>query len=124
MYKITFPTARRARSWRCRSRCTAPRRKSAAAGEKRRETPIVEAAGEYTFTMQVGGGETPGIDRFGVDGVLWDDGSVEGNPGLKATELELRRTCPATARCAGDTADAAPSNDSTVERRASHRSVR
>ena len=81
-----------------------------------RSTPIVDAAGEYTFTMQLGSGETPGFDRFGVDGVLWDDGRVEGNPELKTSEqalaaghaLQLRRVL-AILR------DASPADDSTVE---------
>ena len=54
-----------------------------------RSTPVVDAAGEYTFTMTVGSGESPGFDRFGVDGVLWDDGRIEGNPDLKASEEAL-----------------------------------
>ena len=54
-----------------------------------RSTPIVDAAGEYTFTLQAGSGETPGFDRFAVSGVLWDNGSVEGDPDLKTREQEL-----------------------------------
>jgi len=80
-----------------------------------RGTPIVDAAGEYTFTMTVGSGETPGFDRFGVDGVLWDDGRVEGNPDLKASEealaagqaLQLRRVLTILR-------DLAPADDSTL----------
>ena len=80
-----------------------------------RSTPIVDAAGEYTFTMTVGSGETPGFDRFGVDGVLWDDGRVEGNPDLKTSEealaaghaLQLRRVLEILR-------DAAPADDSTA----------
>ena len=81
-----------------------------------RSTPIVDAAGDYTFTLQVGGGETPGFDRFGVDGVLWDDGRVEGNPELKATERAL--TVGHAQQLRGVLAilrTAAPSNDSTAE---------
>jgi hypothetical protein len=51
-----------------------------------RTTPIVEPAGEYSFTLQAGTGETPGFDRFEVSGVLWDDGRIEGNPRLKDSE--------------------------------------
>ena len=80
-----------------------------------RSTPIVDAAGEYTFTLQVGGGETPGFDRLAVIGVLWDDGSVEGIPELKASEqalaaghaLQLRRVLEILR-------DAVPGDDSTV----------
>ncbi len=81
-----------------------------------RSTPIVDAAGEYTFTLQVGGGETPGFDRFGVDGVLWDDGRVEGNPELKATERAL--TVGHAQQLRGVLAilrTAAPADDSTAE---------
>ena len=81
-----------------------------------RSTPIVDAAGEYTFTLQVGTGETPGFDRFDVKSVLWDDGSVEGDPELRTNEQELTfghalqlRLVLAILR------DAAPANDSSVE---------
>jgi hypothetical protein len=81
-----------------------------------RSTPIVEAAGEYTFTLQVGSGDTPGFDRFGVDAVLWDDGRVEGNPELKATERALAAGhAQQLRRVLEILRDAAPANDVTAE---------
>jgi hypothetical protein len=81
-----------------------------------RSTPIVDAAGEYTFTLQVGSGETPGFDRFGVDGVLWDDGRVEGNPELKATERALAVGHAQQLRGVLEVLrDAAPSSDAIAE---------
>ena len=81
-----------------------------------RSTPIVDAASEYTFTLQVGIGETPGFDRFGVDGVLWDDGTVEGNPALKTTEQALTfGQAQQLRRVLAILREAAPANDSTAE---------
>jgi hypothetical protein len=54
-----------------------------------RSTPLVDSAGEYVFTLQVGSGPTPGFDRFEVTAVLWDDGSVEGDSWLKDSEEAL-----------------------------------
>jgi hypothetical protein len=54
-----------------------------------RHTPIVEAAGEYTWTAPVGAGPARGFDRFEVSAVLWDDGSVEGDGKVKASEDAL-----------------------------------
>ena len=71
---------------------------------------------EYTFTLHVGSGETPGFDRFDVDGVLWDDGSVEGNPDLKASEQALTvGYARQLRRVLAILRDAAPANDPTVE---------
>jgi hypothetical protein len=62
--------------------------KQIASGRRKtnRQTPIVEAAGEYTWTQPVGAGATRGFDRFEVSAVLWDDGSVEGDAKVKASE--------------------------------------
>ena len=54
-----------------------------------RSTPVVDAAGEHIFTTQAGGGPTPGFDRFEVTAVLWDNGTVEGDPWLKSSEEAL-----------------------------------
>jgi hypothetical protein len=81
-----------------------------------RSTPIVDAASEYTFTLHVGSGGTPGFDRFEANGVLWDNGSVEGNPDLKTSEQAL--TAGYAQQLRGVLAilrDAAPANDSTAE---------
>ena len=81
-----------------------------------RSTPIVDAAGEYTFTLQVGIGETPGFDRFDVNGVLWDNGSVEGNPELKTSEQALTfGHAQQLRRVLAILREASPGNDSTVE---------
>jgi hypothetical protein len=65
--------------------------KQIASGRRKtnRHTPIVEAAGEYTWTAPVGAGEARGFDRFEVSAVLWDDGSVEGDAKVKAAEDAL-----------------------------------
>ncbi len=65
--------------------------KDAISGRRKtnRSTPIVDAAGELSFTLQVSSGEPAGFDRFAVTGVLWDDGSVEGDPDLKTSEQAL-----------------------------------
>jgi hypothetical protein len=81
-----------------------------------RSTPIVDAASEYTFTMNLGSGEPPGIDRFGVDGVLWDNGTVEGNPDLRASEQALTAGhAQQLRRVLAILRGAAPSSDPTVE---------
>lgn len=49
-------------------------------------TPIIAAAGEYTWMAPVGAGTARGFDLFQVSGVLWEDGTVEGDPQLKASE--------------------------------------
>ena len=70
-----------------------------------RSTPIVDAASDYTFTLQVGSGETPGFDRFAVIGVLWDNGTVEGDPDLKTREAGAgTRVCTAAPPRARDIA--------------------
>ena len=51
-----------------------------------RSTPIIGPSSDYSFTLAAGSGETPGFDRFEVFGVLWDDGTVEGDLTLKASE--------------------------------------
>ncbi len=81
-----------------------------------RSTPIVDAAGEYTFLLQIGTGETPGFDRFDVKSVLWDDGSVEGDPELKTSEQELTFGHAQQLRLVlAILQDAAPAHDSSVE---------
>jgi hypothetical protein len=81
-----------------------------------RSTPIVDAAGEYTFTLQVSTGENPGFDRFDVKSVLWDDGSVEGDPELRTSERELTFGHSQQLRLVlAILQDAAPANDSSVE---------
>ena len=52
-------------------------------------TPVLEPAAERVYPMQVGSGPKPGIDRFAIMAVLWDDGTVEGNEELKVSELAL-----------------------------------
>jgi hypothetical protein len=116
-YKVTFRN-RAARNVMAVSFKMFRAQKEVGSGRRKtnRSTPIVDAAGEYTFTLQVGGGETPGFDRFEVDGVLWDNGSVEGNPELQTSEqalaagyaLQLRRVL-AILR------EIAPPGDPTVE---------
>jgi hypothetical protein len=54
-----------------------------------RSTPIIEPAGHYEFTFQAVGSTALGFDRFEVTGVLWDDGSVEGDAALKVSEQAL-----------------------------------
>jgi hypothetical protein len=81
-----------------------------------RSTPIVDAAGEYMFTLQVTTGETPGFDRFDVKSVLWDDGSVEGDPELRISERELTFGHAQQLRLVmAILQDAAPANDSSAE---------
>ena len=54
-----------------------------------RNTPVLEPGGELTFTFQATGVTTLGLDRFEATGVLWEDGSVEGDPALKQSEEAL-----------------------------------
>ena len=54
-----------------------------------RSTPIVEPNGEFAFTTPVGSATEPGFDRFEVTGVLWDDGSVDGDQTLRSSEQAL-----------------------------------
>jgi hypothetical protein len=54
-----------------------------------RTTPFIEAGSEYSATVAAGSGETPGFDRFEVSGVLWDDGTIEGEQTLKTNEQAL-----------------------------------
>jgi len=64
-----------------------------------RSEPLIAAGNEYVKAVDVGSGPTPGFDRFAVTGVIWDDGSAEGNEALKRGEeglalgyaLQLRR---------------------------------
>ena len=117
VYKITFRNrAARAimavsfRMFRGEKEVLSGRRKT------NRSTPIVGAAGEYTFTLQVGTGETPGFDRFDVKSVLWDDGSVEGDPELRTSEHELTFGHAQQLRLVlAILQDAALANDSSVE---------
>jgi hypothetical protein len=81
-----------------------------------RSTPIVDAASECTFTLQVGSGETPGFDRFDVKGILWSNGSVEGDPALKTSEQELTfGYAQQLRRVLAILQDAVPVNDTTLE---------
>ncbi len=75
IYKVTFRN-RAARAVMAVSFKMYRGEKEVGSGKRKtnRSTPIVDAAGEYTFTMHLGSGEPPGIDRFGVDGILWDNG--------------------------------------------------
>jgi hypothetical protein len=116
-YKITFRN-RAARAVMALSFKMYRGEKEVGSGRRKtnRSTPIVDAAGEYSFTLQVGGSETPGFDRFGVDAVLWDDGRVEGNPELKATERALTvGHAQQLRRVLVILRDAAPGTDSTTE---------
>jgi hypothetical protein len=54
-----------------------------------RNTPVLEPGGELSFTFQASGVTTLGFDRFEATGVLWEDGSVEGDPDLKRREEAL-----------------------------------
>jgi hypothetical protein len=54
-----------------------------------RNTPLLEPGGQLSFTFQATGVTALGFDRFEATGVLWEDGSVEGDPELKRTEDAL-----------------------------------
>jgi hypothetical protein len=55
-----------------------------------RSLPILEAGGRLQFTIQVARNHAPqGFDRFAVTGVLWEDGTLEGDATLKAAEQAL-----------------------------------
>ena len=90
IYKVTFRN-RAARAVMAVSYQAYRGEKDAISGRRKtnRSTPIIEAAGELSFTLQVSSGEPAGFDRFAVTGVLWDDGRVEGDPDLKASEQAL-----------------------------------
>jgi hypothetical protein len=91
--------------------------KDAISGRRKtnRSTPILEAAGELSFTLLVSSGEPPGFDRFAVTGVLWDDGRIEGDPDLKTSELALAAGHALQLRRVLEILrDAAPPDDSTA----------
>jgi len=65
--------------------------KEVGAGRRKtnRNTPVLEPGGEVSFTFQASGVTSLGFDRFEATGVLWEDGSVEGDPDLKRSEEAL-----------------------------------
>lgn len=55
-----------------------------------RSLPVLEPGARLQFTIQAARNNGPqGFDRFEVTGVLWEDGTVEGDPGLKDREHAL-----------------------------------
>jgi hypothetical protein len=54
-----------------------------------RTTPVIEADGELSFTIQASGLTMMGFDRLEATGVLWADGTVEGDQELKRAEQAL-----------------------------------
>jgi len=56
----------------------------------KRGLPTLEPGGRQQFTTQAARIDGPqGFDRFEVTGVLWEDGTLEGDPSLKTTEQAL-----------------------------------
>jgi hypothetical protein len=53
------------------------------------QTPVIAAGAEHSWTFPAHSSAERGFDRFQVSAVLWDDGSVEGDPQLKASEDAL-----------------------------------
>jgi hypothetical protein len=77
-----------------------------------RQTPVIAPAGEHTWTAPLGAGAARGFDRFEVSGILWEDGTVEGDPLLKASEDALAAgMARQLLRVLGLLSEAAPSGD-------------
>jgi hypothetical protein len=56
-----------------------------------RSEPLILSGADYVKTLEAGSGSSPGFDEFAVTGVVWDDGSAEGNEKLKISEEGLAR---------------------------------
>jgi hypothetical protein len=68
-------------------------RNGAKVGTGRRKTnegnPMIDPGDEDRWTSHLSSGKNSGFDHFEVTSVLWDDGSVEGDPELKQSEDAL-----------------------------------